>query len=146
MKEFKGRVIIPGECKGKALATKTGFNILATYVKSLMDDDGTCVCNDVNNTELYGKSLKGEIICLPQAIGSTSSGFMIQSIAAADIAPKALLFARKADSLALAGILIADVWENTKIITIDGLGDDFLDAVKESSEVAVYADGRVVIS
>ena len=145
MKEFYGRVIIPGECSGKALVTKTGFNILATYVKSLMDADGTCVCYDVNNRDLYGKSLKDEIICIPQAIGSTSSGFMVQSIAAANIGPRAMLFARKADSLALAGILIADVWEDTKIITIDGLGDEFLDAVKESGGVEVYADGRVVV-
>ena len=145
MKEFYGRVVMPGECKGKALVTKTGFNVLATFSKSLVDADGSCVCYDVNNKELYGKSLKGEIICIPQAIGSTSSGFMIQSIAAANIGPKALLFARSADSLSVAGVIIADVWENTEIITIDNLGDNFLDAVAEGNEIVVHKDGKVAV-
>lgn len=146
MKKFKGRVVVPGKCKGKALVTKTGFNVLATYQQSLLDANGTCVSHDINNKELYGKSLKNEIICMPQAVGSTTTGFMIQSVAAAGLQPKAMLFARKAESLILAGILVADIWENTQIITVDGLGEEFLDAVKDGDNIEVTADGEVLVS
>jgi len=145
MKKFKGRPVISGEHVGKALVTQSGFNILATFLTSLMENDGSCVCNDINNPEMYGKSLNGEILCIPQAIGSTSSGFMMQSIAAANIGPKAMLFARKAEPLALAGILIADIWEGAQIITIDELGDDFLSTVKNGDQIHITPDGTVVV-
>jgi len=144
-KNYKGRAIIPGDCRGSALVTKTGLNLFAAFLKSLMDGDGSCVCGDIGNPDLYGKSLQDEIICIPQAIGSTSSGFMLQSIAAAKIGPKAILFARPGESLALAGLFVADIWENTQIITVDSLGDDFLDAVKDGDEICIHADGRVEV-
>ena len=146
MTKFKGRVLIAGQCKGPALVSKTGFNPLATFNRSLLDDDGTCVCYDNNNKDLYGKSIKSEIICLPQAVGSTTAGFLLQSVAAKDLQPKAMLFARPCEPLILAGIIVADVLENKQIITIDGLGDDFLESVKEGDIVEVLSDGTVIVN
>ncbi|MCL2367922.1 MAG: DUF126 domain-containing protein [Oscillospiraceae bacterium] len=143
MREFKGRAVIPGTCKGEALVTKTGLNVLATYVKSLMDADGSCICNDINNKDLYGKAIGGGILCIPQTIGSTSAGFMLQAVAAAGLQPKALLYARPAEPLVLAGILVADIWEDTRIITIDDLGQDFLDSVRDGDEIEIQLDGTV---
>ena len=111
-----------------------------------MDDNGTCVCYDSNNKEFFGKSIKSEIICLPQAVGSTTAGFLLQSVAAKGIQPKALLFARPAESLILAGIIAADVLEGKKIITIDGPGDDFLDSVKEGDIAEVLSCGTVIVN
>ena len=145
MREFHGRVVVPGECSGKALVTRTGFNILASYNKSLAVADGACICSDYNNKELYGKSIKGEILCIPQAVGSTGAGFSLQSAAASGLHPKAFLFARRADPLALAGIIIADVWEDTRIITIDELGDEFLASVESGDEISIAADGKVTV-
>ncbi|MCR4430963.1 MAG: DUF126 domain-containing protein [Tepidanaerobacteraceae bacterium] len=52
--------------------THQGLNILASYLKALSERNGTAVCSDQNNSNLYGKELAGKIICLPQTIGSTA--------------------------------------------------------------------------
>ena len=145
MKKFKGRPVISGTCKGKAIVSKRGFNVLASYMSSLTDADGSCVCGDINNKELYGRDISNCILCIPQTIGSTSAGFMIQSIAAAGLEPKAILYARPAEPLALAGLLVADIWDNVKIITIDSLGNDFIETVQDGDELSVDADGTVTI-
>ena len=145
MKKFSGRAVISGTCKGKALVTKSGFNVLASCMKSLTDADGTCVSHDINNKELYGKDINGAILCIPQTIGSTSAGFMIQAIAAAGLTPKAILYARPAEPLALSGLIVADIWDDAKIITIDSLGSDFLDTVQDGDELVVEEDGTVVM-
>ena len=143
MREFRGRAVIPGTCRGEALVTKTGLNVLATYVGSLMAADGSCISGDINNQALYGREIGGGILCIPQTIGSTSAGFMLQSIAAAGLAPRAILYARPAEPLVLAGIIVADIWEDTRIITVDDLGEDFLDVVRDGDEIEIMMDGTV---
>ena len=145
MREFKGRVIVPGICSGKVLATKTGFNILAGYNSYLSGTIDTCICSDINNKELFGKPLEGKILCMLQTIGSTSTGFVLQSLAVRDVHPKAMLIARKADSLVLAGVILAEIWEGKSIITIDQLGDEFINTVKNEDTVEITADGTVRI-
>lgn len=145
MKEFHGRAVIPGELKGKVLVSHGGFNILASFIKSLTEGQNPAMCSDQNNVELYGKQLSGNIICIPQAIGSTTAGMIIQSVAALGVEPKALLFARTAESLAISGVILADVWEDKKIITVDGLGDPFLETISEGDVVEITSDGTVRI-
>lgn len=145
MKEYHGRPVIPGELKGRVLVSHEGFNVLATFMKSMTEGQNPALGADQNNKELYGKQLTGSIICIPQVIGSTTAGMIIQSIAALGVEPKALLFARTAESLAIAGVLLADVWENKKIITVDGLGDDFLETIQEGDEVEIGLNGTVRI-
>jgi acyl-CoA hydrolase len=67
------------------------------------------------------------------------------SICQKDIAPKAFLFSHHIDSLAACGLLMADIWLGHRIITVDMLGDEFLDAVKMGNKVKVYEDGTVEI-
>ena len=66
-------------------------------------------------------------------------------VAKMGLAPKAMLFANHVDSLALGGILMADIWMDHPIITIDNLGDDFLNAANTGDPIKVYEDGRVEI-
>ena len=40
---------------------------------------------------------------------------------------------------------MADVWMDKTIITIDNLGDEFLDAANTGDPIKVYEDGRVEI-
>ena len=67
------------------------------------------------------------------------------AVAKMGIAPKAMLFANHIDSLASAGLLMADIWMDKRVITIDLLGQDFLDAVSTGEPIKVYEDGRVEI-
>ncbi|HAX51615.1 aconitase X swivel domain-containing protein [Muricomes intestini] len=145
MNKFKGRVIIGGKASGEYLATDKGFNVLSSYIGTIgkTDNDGTAVCTDQNNPDLFQKDLAGKILCIPQAIGSTSAGILLQTVASLGCQPKAILFAHPADSLAVSGVILADVWENQKIITIDSLGNDFIEAALSCDRIDIEDDGNV---
>ena len=146
MKTFKGRVVIPGNFKGEAVVTKYGFNVLATYQKSLLKKSSKSIIgSDQNNPDVFGKALTGKIICLPQTIGSTTGGMLLQAAADIGLSPAAFLFSKEIDSLAAAGVILADVWQGKSIITIDNLGDDFLDTVKSGNIIEITGDGTVNI-
>ena len=142
---FKGRPVIPGCFKGEAVVTKLGFNTLATCQKSVLKKNATCIIGaDQNNPDTFNKELTGRIICCPQTIGSTTGGMILQTCADYGLAPAVFLFSREIDSLAAAGVILADVWQNKKIITIDNLGDDFLNTVKTGQTLEIKEDGTVV--
>jgi len=143
MNTFKGRPIIAGDFIGEAVVTHSGLNILAAFQKSALAKSKTLICSDQNNKELFGKNLTGKIICLPQTIGSTTGGMILQTVTKIGIGPAALLFADDIDSLAAAGVLLSEIWLNKKIITIDRLGEEFLNSVTDGAEITISADGTV---
>ena len=114
-KTFKGRAVISGTATLKALVTHEGFNTLASYKNC---KDGYNVCTDQNNKELYGKSTVGVALCLPQTIGSTTGGMVLFNSA-------------------------ASVWTPNVIPTVDDLGDEFLDYVKDGMTIEIAPDGTV---
>ena len=59
--------------------------------------------------------------------------------------PKAMLFANHIDSLAACGILMGDNWLGKRIVTVDMLGQEFLDTVKTGQTVCISEDGTVEI-
>lgn len=143
-KTFKGRVVLGGSIKGESIVTHQGLNVLASYLMGL--STANPICSDQNNKDLYKKDLGGKIICLPKTIGSTTGGMILQSVAKMGIGPTAMLFADHVDSLAAAGIILSDVWGNKKIVTIDQLGSEFLDYMKDGQNVEIKEDGTVIIS
>jgi len=145
MQEFKGRVVVPGTVKAEALVSHGGFNTLASYQKSFMFGDKEAVCSDQNNPDLYNKAMRGKALCLPQTIGSTTGGMVLYCAAALSKEPACLLFSKPIDSLAAAGVILADVWTDASMPTVDSLGDDFLEAVKTGMMVTVGEDGVVTI-
>ncbi|PJJ28814.1 aconitase X swivel domain-containing protein [Lacrimispora celerecrescens] len=145
MDKFQGRAVIPGQVRGNAMVSKKGFNVLSSYMGALVSNGKQTLCTDQNNPDLFQKDLSGAILCIPQVIGSTTAGMLIQTVAAMGIQPKAMLFSATAESLAISGVLLADIWENTKIVTVDGLGDRFLESVQEGQTVEVAEDGAVTL-
>ena len=101
--------------------------------------------SDQNNKDVYGKNLTGVALILPQTIGSTTGGLVIQTICQMKINPSALLFSEEIDSLAASGVILAKNWENSNIIAIDKLGSDILSAVKTGDKIRVSKDGTVEI-
>ncbi|WP_330655541.1 aconitase X swivel domain-containing protein [Clostridium tyrobutyricum] len=140
---FKGRVVLGGNISGESIVTHQGFNILASYLEGL--STGSAICSDQNNKDLYKKDLKGKIICLPKTIGSTTGGMILQNVTKQGIGPSAMLFSEHIDSLAAAGIILCDVWNNTRIIAIDQLGDEFLKYAKDGQKIHVKDDGNIII-
>jgi Uncharacterized conserved protein len=145
MERFQGRAVIPGNVKGEAMVSKKGLNVLASYMGALVSNGKQTLCTDQNNPELFQRDLSGGILCIPQVIGSTTAGMLIQTVAAMGIQPKAMLFSNTAESLAISGVLLADIWEDTKIVTVDGLGDRFLDMVRDGQPVEISEDGSVTL-
>jgi len=144
-RSFKGRPILPGNLEGEALVTHAGFNTYASFYTSIHAQVEAAQCADTGNQELYGKNLTNKIICLPQTIGSTSAGAVWQRVAQMGVAPKAMLFSQKIDSLAAAGLVVADVWVGKRIYAVDQLGDEFLESVKDGDRIVIREDGTVTI-
>ena len=146
MKTFKGRVVTPGTVTAEAVVTTEGFNTLASLQMALQFGDKDVKCGDQNNKELHGKPLIGKALCLPQTIGSTTGGLVLYCACAMEKNPAALLFANHIDSLAAAGAILADVWvENVSMPVIDCLGDEFLNFVKDGTQITVKEDGTVEV-
>jgi uncharacterized protein len=144
-KSFKGRPVIAGDLKGECVVSRQGMNTLATFQKSALAKKKQVVCSDQNNPDLYGKVLTGKVICLPGTIGSTLGGMIIQVAASMGIAPAAFLFSGEIDSLAAAGVILAKIFSGRTIVTVDGLGQEFLDGMRDGMTVQIRADGGVDI-
>ena len=145
-KTFKGRPLIPGKAEGKALASKHPFNVSATYLENLFGGNTkTAPCTDVVNEEWAGKNLAGQILCFPTGVGSTMGGATLMGVGSMGLGPKAMLYSDHVDSVSVAGLIIDNVWNGNVVITIDMLGDEFLDAVKTGDPISIQEDGTVEV-
>ncbi len=146
MREFKGRVVTPGEVTAEALVTTQGFNTLASFQMALQFGDKEVKCGDQNNADINGKPMINKALCLPQTIGSTTGGLVLYCACAMEKNPACMLFANHIDSLAAAGAILADVWvPQITMPVIDCLGDEFLSYVKDGMKITVKEDGTVVV-
>ena len=147
MKIFNGRVVAPGEISAEAVVSHAGLNTLASFQKALQFGDKTATCGDQNNPDLYGKQMAGKALCLPQTIGSTTGGLVLYCACAMGRQPACMLFSQPIDSLAGAGVILADIWlDNIKMPVIDSLGDEFLDYVKDGMTISIKENGAVEVS
>ena len=146
MKEFKGRVVAPGQITAEALVSHGGLNTLASFQKALQFGDKKATCGDQNNQDLFNKQMAGKALCLPQTIGSTTGGLVLYCACAMERQPACMLFANHIDSLAAAGAILADVWlDNISMPVVDCLGDEFLEYVKDGMRITIKEDGVVVV-
>jgi predicted aconitase with swiveling domain len=145
-KTFKGRVVLAGNIKGKATVSKQPFNTSGSYMEQMTSGrTDAAPCTDANNKELYGKDLSGVILCTPTTVGSTMGGMALMGVTEMGVGPQALLFSKPIDTLAAAGVLMSEIWKDNRIVTVDMLGDEFLDAVKMGDPVAIMEDGTVEV-
>jgi predicted aconitase with swiveling domain len=145
MKTFQGRPVLAGQVKGQSVVSRQGVNLLASFQKSALRKAKTVICSDQNNRDLFGKVLTGKILCLPQTIGSTTGGLVLEAAADLGLQPLALLFSGHIDSLAAAGVILSDRWVNKRIVTVDNLGKEFLDYVQDGRTVEIQEDGTVSV-
>ena len=145
MKTFKGRVVVPGTCTAEALVSHGGFNTLASYQMGMMFGDKQMKCGDQNNSDIYGKPMVGTALCLPQTIGSTTGGMVLYCAKVMGRTPACLLFSEHIDSLAAAGAILSAVWTDDPMPTVDCLGEEFLNYVKDGMTITVDEDGTVTV-
>ena len=145
-KTFKGRVVLPGKVSGKATVSKQPFNSSGSYMENMFAGrTDSAPCTDAANKELFGKDLSGAILCTPTTVGSTMGGMTLMGMKAIGVGPQALLFSKPIDTLAAAGVLMADIWREDRIVTVDMLGDEFMETVKMGDPVSVKEDGTVEV-
>ncbi len=144
-REFKGRVVVAGNVDAPAIVTHSGFNTLANLktAGSFLNPKG--VLNDINNPEIYGKTMPGKALCLPETIGSTTGGMVLYCASCMGVGPKCMLFSKKADTLAVAGAVLTANWSENPIVLVDELGEEFLEYVKEGQMIHVKEDGTVIV-
>ena len=148
MKVFKGRIVAPGNVTAEAVVSHAGLNTLASFQGALQFGDKKATCGDQNNPDLYNKQMAGKALCLPQTIGSTTGGLVLYCACAMGRQPAAMLFSMPIDSLAGAGVVIADVWlkdHKAKMVVVDSLGEEFLNYVKDGMSITVKEDGTVEV-
>ena len=145
MKEFKGRVINKGYYKGEAVVSHQGVNTLATFQKSAIAKAKQVIVADQNNKDIFEKNITGKALCLPQTIGSTTGGMILFCAKSLGKCPSCLLFSEHIDSLACAGAVLAANWCDEPIVTVDCLGQEFLDYVKDGMQITVDEDGTVTV-
>jgi len=145
-KSFKGRSLLAGNLKGEALASKQPLNTTGSYLDNLFGGNSTSApCTDPNNKEFYKKDLNAAIICTTTTVGSSLGGAALMGVGSLGVGPQALLFSQHVDSVSLAGVLMDDIWNGRRVITIDLLGDEFLDTVKSGDPISIHEDGTVEV-
>ncbi len=145
-KTFQGRPVLSGKLEGKALVSKQAFNLTGSFLKNMFaGETETAPCTDSTNKDLYEKDLKGAIICTPQTVGSTMGAGTIMMVSELGVQPQAWLFSSHIDSISAGGLIIDDVWNKKRVITIDLLGDEFIEAVKTGDTVNILEDGTVEV-
>ena len=145
-KTFKGRVVLSGKVTGKATVSKQAFNTSGSYMENMFAGrTDAAPCSDSNNKELFGKELSGAILCTTTTVGSTMGGMALMGVKAIGVGPEALLFSQPIDTLAAAGVLMAVIWREERIVTVDSLGDEFLDTVKMGDPISIKEDGTVEV-
>ncbi len=61
------------------------------------------------------------------------------------VGAKAFLFSSHIDSIAAGGLIIDDIWNDRRVITVDLLGDEFIETVKMGDPIKISEDGTVEV-
>jgi len=145
-KSFQGRSLVPGNLEGEALASTQPLNTTGSYLENLFAGrKDSAPCTDPNNKAFYKKDLSGAIICTTTTVGSSLGGAALMGVGSLGVGPKALLFSEHVDSVSLAGVLMDSVWNGRSVITIDLLGDEFINTVKSGDPISIKEDGTVEV-
>ena len=145
-KKFRGRVVLSGELTGTATVSRQPFNTSGSYFENMFAGrTDAAPCTDSSNAELFQKDLSGMILCTPTTVGSTMGGMTLMGMKAIGVGPEALLFSKPIDTLAAAGVLMADIWKEMRIVTVDMLGDEFLKTVQMGDPITIKEDGTVEV-
>jgi predicted aconitase with swiveling domain len=125
------RRIVSGTGEGKALVTTQPINFLA-----MVNAKTGTITDPVH--ELHGKSLKGSVLILPYAIGSSVGAYAIYSLKEYENAPSAVVCSKAdittASGCALANIPVVDLPYGTPLYTL-----------KQGLKTRVEADARRII-
>ena len=100
-RELRGRPIVEGRSRGRALVSRDPLSFLGGV------DSETGVVIERNH-DLNGRCIKDAILCFPHGHGSTVGSYVLYSLAKRGLAPKAIVNER-ADPVVVVGAVIAEI-------------------------------------
>jgi predicted aconitase with swiveling domain len=98
---LKGRGIVEGACKAKALVSSKPISFLGGVDPA----DGKIVDK---THDLCGECIKGKVLCFPHGSGSTVGSYVLYSLSKKKLAPRAIVN-QTADPVVVVGAIIADI-------------------------------------
>jgi predicted aconitase with swiveling domain len=103
MKEItlKGRTIVEGHCQGEALVSMKPISFLGGVDPA----EGKII---EKGHDLFGKCVRGKVLCFPHGHGSTVGSYVLYSLAKKNLAPEAIIN-QTADPVVVVGAIIANV-------------------------------------
>lgn len=98
---LRGRGIVEGRCRAEALVSAKSLSFLGGVDPA----DGKII---ERNHDLYGKCVKGKVLCFPHGHGSTVGSYVMYSLAKKKCAPRAIIN-QTADPVVVVGAIIANI-------------------------------------
>jgi len=127
LKTLKGRAIVPGKRRGKALVSAKPISFLG----GIDPDSGKII---EKNHDLAGENIKDKILCFPCGHGSTVGSYVLYSLASKGFAPRAIVN-QTADPVVVVGAIIAE------IPMVDGID---VQKIPNGTKIEVDADKGLV--
>jgi len=143
MREFRGRGIVPGRARGRALVTAKALNLTASFTKprNFIRRWRGLILDRLH--ELYKQDVAGTVLIFPECIGSTYTGMILLEVIAAGRGPAALVV-QNADSLLASGALLAEVWLNRKVPLVEIPSAEIFAAIRTGQTVEVDGEEGIV--
>ena len=90
-------------------------------------------------------NLEGEALVSKQPFNTTMGAGAIMGMNLLGVGFKAMLFSDHVDSIAAGGLIMDSVWNDRNVITVDLLGDEFMNTVKNGDKIKIHKDGTVEV-
>ena len=133
----QGRVVHPGEGSGAVLRLDAPLS----FWGGVDPKQGTIT--DPRHPD-HGRSIAGQILVLPAAIGSSSSSAIMLELIREKRAPAAVVMGR-ADAILALGVVVAEELGYHGIPIVE-VGPESLGRLGQGQRVSVTRDGRVVLT
>lgn len=131
---LKGRGIVEGRCKARALVSTKPLSFLG----GVDPKSGTVTEKD---HDLLGKSIRNKVLCFPHGHGSTVGSYVLYSLARNNLAPKAIVN-QTADPVVVVGAIIADIPMIVHVDITQIRTDDMLEVDSCNGSVRILKRGE----
>lgn len=143
---FQGRGIIQGRASGTLIMTDHAMNFTAAFTKphNLLPAWRAQVRD--RHHPWFKENIKGRVIVIPAAIGSTHSGLVLLDLVRMGNGPAAIIV-DEADTLLVSGIVLSEVWYGRVIPVVEYPTADLRGAFKDGDAAEVDGvTGEIVIT
>jgi len=136
---YTGKMIVAGYAKGPALLTTTPVNFTAAFTKpeNLIPFQKAVVRD--RHHPWYKISVRGKVLVIPAAIGSTHTGLVLLDLCKDQNGPAAIIV-EHADPLLVSGVVLSEVWYEKSIPIIEYPVSQIMQELQDGQLIEVHGD------